>query len=97
MEGVRFAQDYLQYNRPAIKHNFKLACNFLPVAYAKECRNRVGSEVMLTIDEIVSDWKPQVVCGPYMLGFCDKTAGIPNTKHPDWLFARGHHGDIDVN
>ena len=97
MEGVRYGKGVLQHSRGDIRKKLEAACYFLPVEYAIECRNRVSSNSNYVIDKLIEHLRPEKICAPGVLGFCDKTYGIPNIKHQDWLIAKDRHGDVDVN
>ena len=84
-------------DREYMKDGLKRSCDFLPVAYARKCRNKVDYNFATVINKLVGILDPWYVC--QLVGRCPwrKTAGIPNMKHPDWLIAGGHHGDVNVN
>ena len=97
MEGVRYGKGVLQHSRGDIRKKLEAACYFLPVEYAIECRNRVSSNSNYVIDKLIEHLRPEKICAPGVLGFCDKTYGIPNIKHQDWLIAKDRNGDVDEN
>ena len=94
---ARYFREWTEEHWQAIKTHMKIACDFLPVAYLNKCRNRVQENINNILHELLGITNPGWVCPE--LGYCPrrKTAGIPNMKHPDWLIAGGHHGDVDVN
>ena len=95
MRGVYDVRKFVERYSETITEHMKTACDFLPVAYARECRNKVIHKIRRVIDVLVDHSNPQPVCRK--LGMCDKTAGIPYIKHPVGLIAREGHGDVDVN
>ena len=96
MKGVRYGQELLQHSSWEINTRLTDACGFLPGVYRTECKNKVSAAAYDVINKLVAHLRPREIC-TRVFGLCNKTAGITNTKHPDWLIARGRHGDDDVN
>ena len=94
---ARYFRGWVEEHWQDIDVHLKIACDFLPVAYLNKCKNRVSDNIRDILHELLAITNPGWVCP--MLGMCPrrKIDGISNIKHPDWLIARGHHGDVDVN
>ena len=101
METAGYMNNVIDGHREYMKNQLKMTCDFLPVACGikeyRKCRDKVSYNFATVINKLVGILDPEYVC--QLLGRCPwrKTAGIPNTKHPERLIARGRHGDVDVN
>ena len=80
MLGVKDVKKFIEDYRKTIRDHMKMVCDFLHVAYASKCRNKVIHSIDAIIDELVYYSTPQMVC--QRLGLCDNTDGIPNIKYP---------------
>lgn len=70
-------------------------CGLFQNAHIRKCRTTVDTFINRMIEIMVGGGNPEAMC--LWMGLCDKTDGIPNIKHQDWLIASDHHGDVDVN
>ena len=95
MLGVKDVKKFIEDYRKTIRDHMKMVCDFLHVAYASKCRNKVIHSIDAVIDELVYYSTPQMVC--QRLGLCDNTDGIQNIKYPDGFMARSSHRDHELH